>query len=139
METRAYDLEADAQGRIWVVGREGSSGRLLQYADGFLPRGEYRSPVHDFGQRVTWQALEVDAHLAGESVSVEVTVEVSDDGFRSVADAVRLVLREGKGYYYYPLRGLQRARYARVQLALSTESWRTTPLIKGFRLLARTT
>jgi len=93
--------------------------------------GSYLSSVHDWAMLAKPKELTVTADLNGGRISV--TVETSDDGFKSVRSHTRLSVRDG--VKAYSLRGL-RGQAVRVRFELLRQRGAAaSPIVDGFRLV----
>jgi hypothetical protein len=94
--------------------------------------GTYQSPAHDWGVPASLQELTVAAELNGGQVSV--SIETSDDEFKTMASASKISVREGVNAM--PLQGVQ-GRAVRVRFEmLRPAGTATAPVIDGFRVIA---
>lgn len=139
--TRIYGVAVDSNGAVVAAGLSGTAEEgydlyLVKLSDTGLyhASGSYLSPVHDFGRRISFAELTVEAKMNGQSI--EILLEVSDNGFRSVKDSISIRVKEGISTY--DITGLARARYMRVRVNLSTSDPEVTPVLMGLEVRGST-
>ena len=99
----------------------------------YVASGSYQSPPCDWDLAATPTDLTVAADLRGGEVTA--TVELSNDGFRSVASTV--VVRVRDGVNTYPLGAIRTPGKVRLRLDLAASpDAAESPVIDGFRLEA---
>jgi hypothetical protein len=101
----------------------------------FAASGFYQSLPHDWAVPVKLTELTLAVELNGGQVTA--TVEVSNDGFRTVASATQLDVQGG--VRTYPLNSLACwAQAVRVRFDLSRgPNAASTPVVDGFRITAQ--
>jgi hypothetical protein len=99
---------------------------------GYAASGSYQSPVCDWGGRVRPTEFTVVADLNGCTATA--TLQLSDDGFKTLRPEIPLPLRDGLNSY--PLSSKPEASLAvRVRFDLKpSKDTSTSPVIDGFRL-----
>jgi hypothetical protein len=103
-------------------------------ASGFAPSGVYTSTVSDWGQVSRVTRLAAECALRGGRG--EALIEVSDDGFRSVAGRRLIALDDGRRSY--DIAELPPARHARIRLRLhAAPNGTESPQVTAVRLDAR--
>jgi hypothetical protein len=110
----------------------GHYGDRITLAEGSAS-GTYQSPAFDWGVPASHQQLTVAAELNGAEVTV--SVEISDDGFKTVLSASELSVRDGvNSYALKDASGLAvRVRFELVRQTKTSES----PVVDGFRVTAK--
>jgi len=107
---------------------------LVKYSDknfGYAASGSYQSPVHDFGQSVSFANLAVNFQLNGQNLKA--LVEVSDSVSMSpVKGSINFNLTQGQ--QNYALNSLPKARYVRVKYDFSSVNNSTTPFLSSSRI-----
>jgi hypothetical protein len=99
----------------------------------FVSRGAYQSELCDWHTRVTITGLRILAELNGGRV--DAVLEVSNDGFNTVAESAKFDLKDGVASY--PVAGsIKRTyRYARVRFNLTGgNGGATSPMVRSFKL-----
>jgi hypothetical protein len=122
---------ADAPAQTTNVVFLGHYGDRLVLAEG-AASGTYQSPVFDWGESARLQELTVAAEL--NSAEMAVSVETSDDGFKTILSTSKFSLRDGVNAY-----ALKDAagRAVRVRLDLLRPAGTTeSPVLDGFRITA---
>jgi hypothetical protein len=98
----------------------------------YFASGTYLSPPHDWGLPVRLVDLCVAADLNAGQVTA--TVEVSDDGFRTIASTTQVRVLEGVNTYSLDsLRVPARAVRVRIGLKRGADPARS-PVVDGFRI-----
>jgi len=101
----------------------------------FVAAGSYVSPVYDWGIRARVSELTVATTLNSGKVSL--TIEGSDDGFRTVRSNTTMQVKDGIQTYEFPPEfGVVRAIRVRFNLTRGADSV-LSPLIDGFRVIGR--
>jgi hypothetical protein len=93
--------------------------------------GTYESPVHNWGRPAELQSLEVAADLCAGQVTA--TIEISDDGFKTVQSCSDIPLRDGVSAYPLMTRA---ASSMRIRFTLvRPDPDQVPPLIDAFRVI----
>ena len=96
--------------------------------------GSYLSPPYDWATAARLTDLTVAADLHGGQVTA--TVEISNDGFRTVASSTQVRVQDGVNTYpLNSLRGSEQAVRVRLDLMRGPDAART-PVVDGFRITA---
>ncbi|MBI5395702.1 MAG: hypothetical protein HZA91_10435 [Verrucomicrobia bacterium] len=101
----------------------------------YPPSGSYQSPPYDWALPAKLTELTLAAELNGGQVTA--TIELSNDGFRTIVSAMEVHVRDGVNTY--PLNSLAATAHAvRVRLDLSRGSdVASTPVVDGFRIIGQ--
>lgn len=101
----------------------------------YAASGSYQSPPCDWAIPAKLEELEIAADLDGGQVTA--TVEVSDDGFRTVTGIASVRIQDGVNKYSLDsLRAAARAVRVRLDLTRGPDAART-PVVDGFRIIAQ--
>jgi hypothetical protein len=120
-----------AEAQTTNVAVRGHYGDRITLAEG-AASGTYQSPAYDWGVPASLRELTVAAELNGARVSV--SIETSDDGFKTVTSESKFPVRDGVNAY--PLKDAQGSA-VRVRFELLRPAGTAAlPLIDGFRVTA---
>jgi len=132
LPSRGYTVETDKAGHVYVSGFLGTGYRTVQYRDGFVPRGTYQTEIHRYSAPMNFKTLSVETRLNGQTLIA--TVESSEDGFLTVTDSVRWVLRSQQSHYL--LQDLKPGRYVRLRFEFLSNSPLLSPQLNTFTIVA---
>ena len=122
---------ADAPAQTTNVAFLGHYGERITLAEG-AASGTYQSPAHNWGVPASLQELTVAAELNGGAVSV--SIETSDDGFKTVTSESKIPVRDGVNVY-----ALTDARGGALRVRfemLRPTGAAAAPVIDGFQVTA---
>lgn len=121
-------------GAIALAAIRGVQSAKAGAAPSYAASGSYQSPTYDWGVSAKLSELTVAAELNGGRATS--TIELSDDGFRTILSSVQIPIKDGVNAY--PLDSQSTAAKAvRLRFDLSRgQDAAQTPILDGFRLSA---